>query len=148
MIFLSATPGPYELEKTHDLAAGGAGELAEQVIRPTGLIDPVIEVRPADGQVPDLLVRARERIEAGERTLVTTLTKRLAEDLSRYLKEQGIRCRYLHSDIETLDRVQILRELREGLFDVLVGVNLLREGWTCGGVVGCDYGCGQGGFFA
>ncbi|XAL99894.1 excinuclease ABC subunit UvrB [Phycisphaeraceae bacterium D3-23] len=128
VVFVSATPGPYELEKTHDVSAGGAGELAEQVIRPTGLVDPVIEVRPADGQVPDLLIRARERVANGERVLVTTLTKRLAEDLARYLKEQDIRCRFLHSDVETLDRVQILRELREGQFDVLVGVNLLREG--------------------
>ena len=128
VVFVSATPGPYELEKTHDVAAGGAGAIVEQVIRPTGLLDPVIEVRPASGQVPDLLEHARQRIESGERTLVTTLTKRQAEDLSRYLKDEGIRCRYLHSDIETLDRVQILRELREGEFDVLVGVNLLREG--------------------
>ncbi len=128
VVFVSATPGPYELEKTHDVAQGGAGDLAEQVIRPTGLVDPVIEVRPADGQVPDLLERARERIAKGERVLVTTLTKRLAEDLSTYLKDQDIRCRFLHSDIETLDRVTILRELREGEFDVLVGVNLLREG--------------------
>ena len=128
VVFVSATPGPYELEKTHDPTIGGSGAVAEQVIRPTGLVDPVIEVRPADGQVPDLLRRARERIELGERTLVTTLTKRLAEDLSGYLKDQGIKCRYLHSDIETLDRVTILRELREGQFDVLVGVNLLREG--------------------
>ncbi len=119
--FVSATPGPYELEKTQ-------GHVIEQIIRPTGLLDPQIEVRPASGQVPDLLEAVKERIEVGERTLVTTLTKRLAEQLSRYLTEQDIRCRYLHSDIETLERVQILRELREGEFDVLVGVNLLREG--------------------
>ncbi|GAB4109450.1 MAG: excinuclease ABC subunit UvrB [Phycisphaeraceae bacterium] len=121
VIFVSATPGPYELEKC-------GGEVVEQIIRPTGLVDPVIEVQPAQNQVPDLLRRARERVEAGERTLVTTLTKRLAEDLATYLESEGLRCRYLHSDIETLDRVQILRELREGDFDVLVGVNLLREG--------------------
>ncbi len=121
VVFVSATPGPYELKKCE-------GAVAEQIIRPTGLIDPVIEVRPAQGQVPDLLTLVRERIASGECALVTTLTKRLAEDLSKYLKDQDIKCRYLHSDIETLDRVTILRELREGLFDVLVGVNLLREG--------------------
>ncbi|NBC11546.1 MAG: excinuclease ABC subunit B, partial [Planctomycetes bacterium] len=121
VVFVSATPGPYELERT-------GGQFVEQVIRPTGLVDPVIEVRPADGQVPDLLERIRQRTAAGERTLVTTLTKRLAEDLSNYLADQEINCRYLHSEIDTLDRVQILRELREGQFDVLVGVNLLREG--------------------
>jgi len=121
VVYVSATPGPYELEKTQ-------GTVTEQIIRPTGLVDPVIEVRPADGQVPDLLKLVKERVENGERTLVTTLTKRLAEDFSKYLKDQDIKCRYLHSDIETLDRVTILRELREGLFDVLVGVNLLREG--------------------
>ncbi len=121
VVFVSATPGPYEIEKT-------GGEVVEQIIRPTGLIDPVIEVRSADGQVPDLLERVQERIAAGERTLVTTLTKRLAEDLASYLASQDISCRYLHSEIDTLDRVVILRELREGQFDVLVGVNLLREG--------------------
>jgi len=121
VVFVSATPGPYELEKT-------GGQIVEQVIRPTGLVDPVIEVAPAAGQVPDLIERVRRRAEAGERALVTTLTKRLAEDLSSYLADQGIRCRYMHSEIDTLDRVQILRELREGEFDVLVGVNLLREG--------------------
>ncbi|MGB0767059.1 MAG: excinuclease ABC subunit UvrB [Phycisphaeraceae bacterium] len=121
VVFVSATPGTYELDKTQ-------GTVTEQIIRPTGLVDPVIEVRPADGQVPNLLELIRERVERGERTLVTTLTKRLSEDLSKFLKDQDIRCRYLHSDIETLDRVTILRELREGQFDVLVGVNLLREG--------------------
>jgi excinuclease ABC subunit B len=121
VVFVSATPGKYELEKCQ-------GEVVEQIIRPTGLIDPAIEVIPAQGQVPDLLVRARERSAAGERTLVTTLTKRLAEDLASYLNTEGLSCRYLHSDIETLDRVQILRELREGQFDILIGVNLLREG--------------------
>jgi len=104
------------------------GEIIEQVIRPTGLIDPPIEVRPARGQVPDLLQRIAERAAAGERVLVTTLTKRLAEDLSKYIQQEGLKGKYLHSDIETIERVQILRELREGKFDVLVGVNLLREG--------------------
>ena len=121
VVFVSATPGPYELEKT-----GGA--VVEQVIRPTGLVDPIVEVRPAAGQVPDLIELAQGRVARGERTLVTTLTKRLAEDLTGYLDEQGLKTRYMHSDIETLDRVQILRELRQGDFDVLVGVNLLREG--------------------
>ncbi|MEM1107134.1 MAG: excinuclease ABC subunit UvrB [Planctomycetota bacterium] len=121
VVFVSATPGEYELELS-------GGEVVEQIIRPTGLVDPVIEVRPADGQVPDLLKMIEERKAAGERTLVTTLTKRLAEDLASYLKDNDIDCRYLHSEVETLDRVVILRELREGEFDVLVGVNLLREG--------------------
>ena len=121
VVFVSATPGPYELEKC-------AGVVVEQIIRPTGLIDPIVEVRPAAGQVPDLLAIANERTRQGERTLATTLTKRLAEDLSTYLAEQGLNCRYLHSEIDTLDRVTILRELRQGDFDVLVGVNLLREG--------------------
>ncbi len=120
-IFVTATPGPYELEKTD-------GAVIEQVIRPTGLLDPVIEIRPAANQVPDLMETARKRAQNNERTIVTTLTKRLAENLSTYLAENDIRCRYLHSEIETLDRVQIIRELREGQYDVLVGVNLLREG--------------------
>ncbi|MEM1097481.1 MAG: excinuclease ABC subunit UvrB [Planctomycetota bacterium] len=121
VLFVSATPGPYELEQT-------GGDVVEQIIRPTGLVDPQIEIHSASGQVPDLLKRVQERIASGERTLVTTLTKRLAEDLASYLASQDISCRYLHSDIETLDRVVLLRELREGKFDVLVGVNLLREG--------------------
>ncbi len=121
VVFVSATPGPYELEQCE-------GEVIEQIIRPTGLIDPPIEVRPASGQVPDLLAMVKERVANKERTLVTTLTKRLAEDLAGYLAGQGINCRFLHSDIETLDRVILLRELREGRFDCLVGVNLLREG--------------------
>jgi excinuclease ABC subunit B len=121
VVFVSATPGDYELEHSE-------GDVVEQIIRPTGLLDPVIEVRPADGQVPDLLKMVQERVEKGERTLVTTLTKRLAEDLASYLDDQDIKCRYLHSEVDTLDRVVILRELREGEFDVLVGVNLLREG--------------------
>ncbi|WP_428386240.1 excinuclease ABC subunit UvrB [Mucisphaera sp.] len=121
VLFVSATPGPYELDKTQ-------GQVVEQIIRPTGLVDPVIEVRPAAGQVPDLLEMVQQRKAAGERVIVTTLTKRLAEDLASFLAGQDINCRYLHSEIDTLDRVVILRELREGEFDVLVGVNLLREG--------------------
>ena len=121
VVFVSATPSAYELEKSK-------GVYAEQIIRPTGLVDPVIEVRPAENQVPDLLEKIKERVGKNERVLVTTLTKRLAEDLSGYFADEGVRCRYMHSDVETLDRVTILRELREGQFDVLVGVNLLREG--------------------
>jgi excinuclease ABC subunit B len=121
VLFVSATPGPYELERT-------GGEVAEQVIRPTGLLDPIIEVKPAKGQVPDLVERCRERVKNGERVLVTALTKRLCEDLAQYLDQQGLRVKYLHSEIETLERVVILNELRRGEFDVLVGVNLLREG--------------------
>jgi excinuclease ABC subunit B len=120
-IFVSATPGPYELERT-------GGEVVEQVIRPTGLLDPEIEVSPARGQVPHLLTQIRERSAVGERVLVTTLTKRLAEDLSAYLKQQGVNCKWLHSDLDAFERVELLRELREGKFDALVGVNLLREG--------------------
>ena len=120
-LFVSATPGPYELGRT-----GGA--VHEQVIRPTGLLDPEIEVRPAANQVQDLLARCRERAEAGERVLITALTKRLCEDLTGYLDQQGLRVRYLHSEIDTLERVGILTDLRLGEFDVLVGVNLLREG--------------------
>jgi excinuclease ABC subunit B len=121
VIFVSATPGPYELEKSQ-------GVYVEQIIRPTGLVDPVIEVRPASGQVPDLCEMARQRTARGERTIVTTLTKKLSEDLATYLSEQGMKCRYLHSEIQTIERVEILRDLRLGEFDVLIGVNLLREG--------------------
>jgi excinuclease ABC subunit B len=121
VVFVSATPGPYELEKA-------SGVVVEQIIRPTGLIDPVIEVRPVRGQVDDLLQEIRGRAEKRERVLVTTLTKRMAEDLTQYYHELGVRVRYLHSDIETLERVEILRDLRRGEFDVLVGINLLREG--------------------
>jgi excinuclease ABC subunit B len=121
VIFVSATPGPYELGKCK-------GEIVEQIIRPTGLVDPPIEVLPARGQVTDILQRIAVRAAAGERVLVTTLTKRLAEDLSAYIIQQGHRCQYMHSDIDTLERVAILKELREGKHDVLVGVNLLREG--------------------
>jgi len=119
-LFISATPGPYESEH--------AGAVVEQVIRPTGLIDPEIEVRPAATQVDDLLSRIRERVGAGDRVLVTTLTKRMAEDLTGYLAEHAVRVRYLHSDIDTVERVEIIRDLRLGEFDVLVGINLLREG--------------------
>ena len=120
-IFVSATPGDYELEQTE-------GEVVEQIIRPTGLIDPVIHVRPVSNQVDDLLGEIRERVAVNERVLVTTLTKRMAEDLTEYYAELGVRVRYLHSDIDTLERVEILRDLRRGEFDVLVGINLLREG--------------------
>jgi excinuclease ABC subunit B len=121
LVFVSATPGPYELRH-----AGGA--VVEQIIRPTGLIDPEIEVRPVRGQIDDLLGEIRARAAGGERVLVTTLTKRMAEDLTQYYQELGVKVRYLHSDIETLERIQILRDLRRGEFDVLVGINLLREG--------------------
>ena len=121
VLYVSATPGPYELSDC-------GGEVVEQIIRPTGLVDPPIEVLPARGQVPDLLQRVAVRAAANERVLVTTLTKRLAEDLARYIEQEGLRGRYMHSDIDTLERITILRELREGKFDVLVGVNLLREG--------------------
>src|SRR3989454_5054895 len=119
--YVSATPGPYELTKS-------GGVVVEQVIRPTGLVDPDVEVRPVKGQVDDLLEQIRLRAERSERVLVTTLTKRMAEDLAEYLSEVGVRCRYLHSEVETLDRVKILRDLRRGEFDVLIGINLLREG--------------------
>jgi excinuclease ABC subunit B len=121
VVFVSATPGPYELSKAQ-------GVVVEQIIRPTGLIDPPIDVRPVKGQVDDLLKEIRARVAREERILVTTLTKRMAEDLTQYYQELGVRVRYLHSDIETLERVQILRDLRRGEFDVLVGINLLREG--------------------
>src|SRR5499433_1227292 len=121
VIHVSATPGPEELEKA-------GGEFVEQIIRPTGLLDPVIEVRPVKGQVDDLLAVVREAAEKGERVLVTTLTKRMAEELTTYFSEVGVRCRYLHSDIETLDRVMILTDFRRGVFDCLIGINLLREG--------------------
>jgi excinuclease ABC subunit B len=120
-LFMSATPGPYELEQC-------AGEVVEQVIRPTGLVDPLLHVRPARGQVPDLIEEIKKRAAVKERVLVTTLTKRLAEDLSNYFREAGLRGKWLHSELDAIERVQVLRELREGAFDVLVGVNLLREG--------------------
>jgi excinuclease ABC subunit B len=121
VIYVSATPGPYELEKT-------GGLFVEQVIRPTGLIDPPIVIKPVKGQVDDLIGVIKERIAKNERTLVTTLTKRMAEDLTRYLMELGIKVNYLHSDVETLERISILRDFRVGVYDVIVGINLLREG--------------------
>ncbi len=136
--FVSATPGPYELAKAQ-------GVVVEQIIRPTGLIDPPIEVRPVKGQVDDLLQEIRVRAAAGERVLVTTLTKRMSEDLTQYYQELGVKVRYLHSDIETLERVEILRDLRRGVFDVLVGINLLREGLDLpGGLPRRGARCGQG----
>src|SRR6185436_18942208 len=119
-IFVSATPAEYEREHQ--------GQVVEQLVRPTGLIDPEIEVRPAATQVDDLLSQITERVGNGARVLVTTLTKRMAEDLTDYLAEHGVKVRYLHSDIETVERVEIIRDLRLGEFDVLVGINLLREG--------------------
>ena len=120
-MFVSATPGPWEMERT-------GGVFAEQVIRPTGLIDPVVEVRPVEHQVDDLLAESAPSPASGARVLVTTLTKRMAEDLTDYLTEHGVKVRYLHSDIDTLERIEIIRDLRLGVFDVLVGINLLREG--------------------
>ncbi|MBI3558689.1 MAG: excinuclease ABC subunit UvrB [Deltaproteobacteria bacterium] len=120
-VYVSATPGPYELKES-------GGEIIEQIIRPTGLIDPVIEVRPARSQVDDLLTEIKKIVEGGNRVLVTTLTKKLSEDLTNFYANNGVKVKYLHSDIETLERIEILRELREGVFDVLVGINLLREG--------------------
>jgi excinuclease ABC subunit B len=121
IVYVSATPGPYELTKS-------AGVVVEQIIRPTGLVDPPVEVRPVKGQIDDLLHEIRGRVSRGERVLVTTLTKRMAEDLAEYYSEVGVKCRYMHSEIETLERVKILRDLRKGEFDVLIGINLLREG--------------------
>ncbi len=121
VVYVSATPGPYELTKS-------AGVVIEQIIRPTGLVDPPVEIRSVKGQIDDLLHEIRQRVSRGERVLVTTLTKRMAEDLSEYYSEVGVKCRYMHSEIETLERVKILRDLRRGEFDVLIGINLLREG--------------------
>src|SRR5258708_1477879 len=121
IVYVSATPGPYELTKS-------AGVVIEQIIRPTGLIDPEVEIRPVKGQIDDLLHEIRERVARHERVLVTTLTKRMSEDLAEDYSEVGVRCRYMHSEIETLERVKILRDLRKGEFDVLIGINLLREG--------------------
>lgn len=120
-VYVSATPGPYEMKKTH-------GELVEQIIRPTGLLDPIVEVRPTENQIDDLIGEVHKTIVKGERVLVTTLTKKMAEDLTDYLMEQNIKVRYLHSDIKTIERSEIIRDLRLGKFDVLVGINLLREG--------------------
>jgi excinuclease ABC subunit B len=121
IIYVSATPGPYELTKA-------AGVVVEQVIRPTGLVDPPVEIRPVKGQIDDLLAEIRERVRLDQRVLVTTLTKRMSEDLANYYTEVGVRCRYLHSEIETLERIKLLRDLRKGEYDVLIGINLLREG--------------------
>jgi excinuclease ABC subunit B len=120
-LFISATPGPWELERTQ-------GVFTEQIIRPTGLIDPKIEIRAAKTQVEDLIAECKKIIEKKYRVLVTTLTKRMSEDLTEYMYENGIRVKYLHSDIDTLERIEIIRDLRKGVFDVLVGINLLREG--------------------
>jgi len=120
IVHVSATPGPYEYEHSE--------QVAEQIIRPTGLIDPVITIRSSKGQIDDLLGEIRRRVDTGQRALVTTLTKRMAEDLSDYLKEMGVRTQYLHADIDTIERVEILRDLRLGVYDVVVGINLLREG--------------------
>jgi excinuclease ABC subunit B len=121
IIYVSATPGPYELTKS-------AGVVVEQIIRPTGLVDPPVEIRPVKGQIDDLLHEIRDRVNKGERVLVTTLTKRMSEDLAEYYAEVGVRCRYMHSEIETLERIKLLRDLRKGEYDVLIGINLLREG--------------------
>ncbi len=121
IVYVSATPGPYELTKS-------AGVVVEQIIRPTGLVDPEVEIRPVRGQIDDLLHEIRDRAQRSERVLVTTLTKRMAEDLAGYYSEVGVRCRYMHSEIETLERVKLLRDLRKGEYDVLIGINLLREG--------------------
>jgi excinuclease ABC subunit B len=120
ILFVTATPGPYELEHSTTIA--------EQIIRPTGLLDPIVEVRPINNQIDDLVVEINKIIEKNERVLITTLTKKMSEDLTNYLKEIGIKVKYLHSDIDTLERVEIIRDLRLGKFDVLVGINLLREG--------------------
>ena len=119
-IYVSATPGPYEIEHTP--------EMVEQIIRPTGLLDPTIDVRPIDGQIDDLIYEINERIKKNERVIITTLTKKMSEDLTDYLKEIGLKVQYLHSEIKTLERIEIIRELRRGTYDVLVGINLLREG--------------------
>ncbi len=121
ILYVSATPGPYELTKS-------SGVVVEQIIRPTGLVDPPVEIRPIRGQIDDLLAEIRDRVAKNERVLVTTLTKRMAEDLSGYYSEVGVKCRYMHSEIETLERVKLLRDLRKGEYDVLIGINLLREG--------------------
>jgi excinuclease ABC subunit B len=121
IVYVSATPGPYELTKA-------AGVVVEQIIRPTGLIDPVVEIRPIKGQIDDLLAEIRDRVSKNQRVLVTTLTKRMSEDLASYYSEVGVRCRYMHSEIETLERIRLLRDLRKGEYDVLIGINLLREG--------------------
>ena len=139
MLFVSATPGDYEAE--HELLR------AEQIIRPTGLLDPEVSVRPVEGQIDDLIGEIRKEVEGKHKVLITTLTKRMAEDLTDYMKELGIRVRYLHSDVDTLERMEIIRDMRLDVFDVLVGINLLREGYS-GDHAGSDPGCGQGGISA
>ena len=137
VLFVSATPGDYEAE--HELLR------AEQIIRPTGLLDPEVEVRPVEGQIDDLIGEINKETAAGNKVLVTTLTKRMAEDLTDYMKEVGIRVRYLHSDIDTLERTEIIRDMRLDVFDVLVGINLLREGLDIPEIIaGGDSGCRQG----
>ena len=137
-VYLSATPGPYELERSDGVV--------EQIIRPTGLVDPLVVVKPTEGQIDDLLEQVRLRVERDERVLVTTLTKKMAEELTTYLAERGVKVEYLHSDVDTLRRVELLRELRLGTFDVLVGINLLREGLgPAGGLARIHPGRGQGG---
>jgi excinuclease ABC subunit B len=120
-LYVSATPADYELERS-------GGVVVEQIIRPTGLLDPIIEVRPSKNQVDDLMEEIHKRVDLDERVLVTTLTKRMAEELTKFLTRYGVRCRYIHSDVETMERIEIMDDLREGRFDVLIGVNLLREG--------------------
>src|SRR5699024_7437895 len=120
LVYVSATPGPFEIEHTD--------EMVEQIIRPTGLLDPIIEVRPSKNQIDDLMSEINERFEQNERVLITTLTKKMSEDLTTYLKEAGVKVNYLHSEIKTLERIEIIRDLRMGVYDVLVGINLLREG--------------------
>jgi len=120
-LYVSATPADYELEKSEGL-------FVEQIIRPTGLLDPIIDIRPSENQIDDLIEEIQVRVEKDERTLVTTLTKRMAEELTKYMARMQIRCRYIHSDVDTLERVEIMQDLRKGIFDVLIGVNLLREG--------------------
>jgi excinuclease ABC subunit B len=121
VLYVSATPADYELERS-------GGVVVEQIIRPTGLLDPIIEVRPSKNQVDDLMEEIHKRVDLDERVLVTTLTKRMAEELTKFLTRYGVRCRYIHSDVETMERIEIMDDLREGRFDVLIGVNLLREG--------------------
>ncbi|WP_316002359.1 helicase-related protein, partial [Listeria monocytogenes] len=120
IMFISATPGPYELEKNPDVL--------EQIIRPTGLLDPIVEIRPIQGQIDDLMDEINDRVEKNERVLITTLTKKMSEDLTNYLKEAGVKVQYLHSEVKTLERIEIIRDLRLGVYDVIVGINLLREG--------------------
>ncbi len=136
-VFVSATPGPYEQDH--------AGQVVEQLVRPTGLVDPEVEVSPAAHQVDDVLQEIHPRVKLNERVLITTLTKRMAEQLTDYLSDNGVKVRYLHSDVDTVERVEIIRDLRLGLFDVLVGINLLREGLDLPEVSsGGDPGCRQG----